>query len=157
MRSLAILCLCVLRSSVPQSSAMKPPLSSTTIAVALSFLFTISVKGCGGDHTHTHLHTRLPSSENPSSISAACERTTHLSVCHRALFHQVSFILRTPEPDLAAPTVKNPSAVVTIFGRSARLGRSDCMEPEMLWSRLLHAAGYSRPRRSEVPMGCLPG
>ena len=49
-------------SGVLRSSTMKPPRSSTTIAVALSFLFTISVKGSGDDHTHAPLHKCLPSS-----------------------------------------------------------------------------------------------
>ena len=55
---------------------------------------------------------------NPSSISAACVRTTRLSICRRALSHHVALLLdgAPPSPILAAPTVKNSSAVVTVFG-----------------------------------------
>jgi hypothetical protein len=45
-----------------RSSKMKSPRSSTTIAVALSFLSTVCVKACGDDHTRARMHKRLPSS-----------------------------------------------------------------------------------------------
>ena len=87
-------------SSVPRSSAMKPPRSSTTIAVARSFLFTISDNGAVTTIpllTCTSVYLPPPRLRLPHLLEWGDVNILHTTYTHRWLLgHQkVSF----PEPN----------------------------------------------------------